>query len=355
VDAPLEEPAPAAVKTAVATEQGLRIFISHSSEDVTLADLLIRVLEAGVECPTGTIRCTSVHGYNLEGGDDAPDVLRENLRACPVVLGMITKASKASSYVLMELGAAWAFEKRAIPLIGPGAEFKDLPGPFKDLHALSMSDSANMFGLIKTIMKVTGLKDAQNSPKLAKAVDAFKAEAERLAALGVAAPRPFDLERKADRITASAFLKLLDSNWMVSWESQQSDNYAKRDDLNRFDRYLIETQKPERAFRDNVLATLHTAFVNAVKQFRSDVSYTMVLDGGEAGDMVSSVKKEGTGRWIDDYDKLYGVQTRRISDSTQAVWAAWGSYISSLSVTFPELMARKPKTKKRTKAKKASP
>jgi len=53
-----------------------RIFISHAAADAELAAALITLVEAGVETPTGTIRCTSVPGYNLEGGDDGPEVSR---------------------------------------------------------------------------------------------------------------------------------------------------------------------------------------------------------------------------------------------------------------------------------------
>jgi hypothetical protein len=158
------------------TPTGIRIFISHSSSDRGLAHKLIQLIEAGIECPDRSIRCTSVHGYKLEGGDDGPDVLRANLAECSVVLGVLTKASITSSYVLMELGAAWAFRKKAIPLIGPGAHFGDLPGPFKDIHALKMDDTADMAGLIETLEKHARLRPTSNKPKFQAALDAFNAE-----------------------------------------------------------------------------------------------------------------------------------------------------------------------------------
>ncbi len=139
-----------------------RIFISHSSADAEVARALINLIKAGLEVPTGAIRCTSVDGYKLEGGDDAPEVLRENLKGCNVVLGVLTKRSLSSSYVLMELGAAWAFRKRAIPLFGPGATFKDLPGPFKDIHGLKMDHAPDMASMIETIGKETGFAKVDN-------------------------------------------------------------------------------------------------------------------------------------------------------------------------------------------------
>ncbi|MDA4131884.1 MAG: toll/interleukin-1 receptor domain-containing protein [Thaumarchaeota archaeon] len=143
-----------------------QIFISHAGTDADLARALINLLEAGLEVPSVAIRCTSVDGYKLEGGDDAPEVLRDNLSSSAVVLGILTATSVRSSFVLMELGAAWAFKKRAIPLIGPGASFGDLPGPFKDIHALKMDHGPDMSGLIATVAKATGLAHTHNMSKI---------------------------------------------------------------------------------------------------------------------------------------------------------------------------------------------
>jgi hypothetical protein len=151
----------------------LRIFISHAGGDAKLAQALIDLIEAGLEVPTGSIRCTSVSGYKLEGGDDTPEVLRENLKVCPVVLRMLTKTSIASSYVLMELGAAWAFKKRAIPLLAADVGFDNL-GPFKDIHALKMDHDADMSGLVKTLGRETGLAETNNMPKIVTALKALR-------------------------------------------------------------------------------------------------------------------------------------------------------------------------------------
>lgn len=168
-----------------------RIFISHAGGDAKLAKALIDLIEAGLEVPNGTIRCTSVDGYKLEGGDDGPEVLRANLNDSAIVLGMLTKTSVSSSYVLMELGAAWAFKTRAIPLIGPGATFVDLPGPFKDIHALKMVHEADMSSLIATIARETGFAETKNMPKIVAALKAISEIIAGSGAPGVTPPLPF--------------------------------------------------------------------------------------------------------------------------------------------------------------------
>jgi hypothetical protein len=188
-----------------------KIFLSHASLDADLAKALIDLIEAGVEARTGHIRCTSVPGYKLDGGDRAPDVLRQNLEACGVVVGILTKKSVSSSYVLMELGAAWAFRKRAILLVGPGASFGDLPGPFRDVHALHMADESDMAGLNKTIAAATGLPETGNGAKVQVALKALSAlvSASSTPASEVSARAPFLEETRAP--TAKDLLTRRDS------------------------------------------------------------------------------------------------------------------------------------------------
>ena len=152
---------------------GIKIFISHAGSDAKLTEALIRLVEAGLEVPEGAIRCTSVPGYKLEGGDSSAEVLRNNLSECSVVLGLLTRSGLGSSYVLMELGAAWGFSKAAVPLLAPGVPFAELPGPFKDIHALKIDDASDMAGLHRTLAKRTGLPERNNPAKVQVALKAL--------------------------------------------------------------------------------------------------------------------------------------------------------------------------------------
>ena len=105
---------------------GIRIFISHSAKDVALATALVHCLEASLELPDGVLRCTSVHGYKLDPGDNADTSLRQSIEDCFVVVGLITPSSIQSGYVVMELGAAWGLRKKTYPVLGNGADFKSL-------------------------------------------------------------------------------------------------------------------------------------------------------------------------------------------------------------------------------------
>jgi hypothetical protein len=191
IDARLPIPvAPKQTRGAQMAPNGVRIFISHSSVDADLAKLLVLFLEAGITIPRGTIRCTSVDGYKLAGGDDGPEVLRADLEQCLVVLALITKRSLESSYVLMELGAAWALKKKAIPLWMPGLARPNL-GPFRDIHALHLDGRPEMMGLFETISKTTALEETHDVSKSTAALDDLARLVAVRGASEVAPPPPF--------------------------------------------------------------------------------------------------------------------------------------------------------------------
>jgi hypothetical protein len=169
-----------------------RIFISHSSVDAEVAKALISLIKAGLEVPSRTIRCTSVDGHKLDGGDVTAEALRADLVSSNVVLGVLTRASVSSSYVLMELGAAWALKKRAMLLIGPGATYADLPGPFKGaIHALKMDHTPDTQGMIETIARETGFAMTNNLAEIAAMSQTLKDVVVAAGAPGVAPAAPF--------------------------------------------------------------------------------------------------------------------------------------------------------------------
>jgi len=158
----------------------IQIFISHSRQDAQLAGKLIALLRAGIHIPDDAIRCTSVAGHQLEPGDAVAAELRRSLQECSVVIALLTHTSVASSYVLMELGTAWMLEKTACLLLAPGLGREDLPGPFKSIHAMHLSDSDGMPRLIRRVASSTGLTLRTNQPDMSDAQRNFEKYVKRL-------------------------------------------------------------------------------------------------------------------------------------------------------------------------------
>jgi lambda repressor-like predicted transcriptional regulator len=136
----------------------IKVFISHSSNDVPLATALINLIHKALIISASDIRCTSVPGYKLPGGARTDSQLREELLAAPVFIGLVTEASSSSAYVLIELGARWGANKELIPLMAPGISPEVLEGPISGINALSCSSAADLHSLIAQIAQVLGAK-----------------------------------------------------------------------------------------------------------------------------------------------------------------------------------------------------
>jgi hypothetical protein len=95
----------------------VRVFISHSSQDLKVAKALVEVLEVALSLESNDIRCTSVPGYKLNTGEHTSVQLQKEISGAEVIIGIVTTNSMQSSYVLFELGASWGLNKPTFPLL----------------------------------------------------------------------------------------------------------------------------------------------------------------------------------------------------------------------------------------------
>jgi hypothetical protein len=128
------------------------IFISHSSKDAPLAEALINLLNVAI--PQLVIRCTSVDGYRLPGGAPVEESLKTEVLTTKYFVGLITRQSMGSAYVLFELGARWVSGLPLTPLLAGGAGKETLQGPLIGVNALSCDNEAQLHQLIEEISLV---------------------------------------------------------------------------------------------------------------------------------------------------------------------------------------------------------
>jgi hypothetical protein len=86
--------------SAANTEQPYRIFVSHATADKWVAKVLCEKLEAA-----GAV--TFRDDRDIDGGDDIPDRLREEIEHSHELVVLLTPQSVARPWVLMEVGGAW--------------------------------------------------------------------------------------------------------------------------------------------------------------------------------------------------------------------------------------------------------
>ena len=140
------------------TKPNIKVFISHSSADLEIAKALIELLrDAMPALIPAAIRCTSVPGYKLQGGANTDNQLREEMRDAPIFLGVLTKQSLASTYVLFELGARWGAQSQFTPLLAAGLLTSDLKPPLAGLHAQSCESETDLHQMLYEIAELLKL------------------------------------------------------------------------------------------------------------------------------------------------------------------------------------------------------
>lgn len=135
-----------------------KLFISHRHKDEAIAAALVDVIRSAFFIDKTDIRCSSVRPYRLPVGERTPDRLRDELGRAEAVIGIVTPDTKESSYVLFELGGAWAQRILTCPVFARGGSTADLPDPIRDLNPLSLADARDCQQLLDNLEDATSLK-----------------------------------------------------------------------------------------------------------------------------------------------------------------------------------------------------
>ena len=136
----------------------LRVFISHSDDDVEIAKPLITLLRNALNLRSDDIRCSSVDGYRLPAGASTDDILRQEVHNSELLIGLITPSSINSVYVLFELGARWGAGKPMYPLLASGATWEHLEGPLSGINALNCSNASQVIQFAENAAEALGVK-----------------------------------------------------------------------------------------------------------------------------------------------------------------------------------------------------
>lgn len=136
----------------------ISVFISHSHDDGELVKLLITLLRSALNLPSQQIRATSIDGFRLPGGSNTTEQLRIEVQEAAVLIGLISKSSLKSAFVIFELGARWGSGKPMIPLLAPDVAPDSLADPLKGLNALKYDSPAQLHQLVEEMARHLGVE-----------------------------------------------------------------------------------------------------------------------------------------------------------------------------------------------------
>ena len=93
-----------------------KIFISYSTKNKEIVERFVEFLQLGMGVRGSDIFCTACP-ENLRTGNNFVEEIRQNLKECELVISVITEEYLASSFCMVEIGAAWGMEKPYVPLL----------------------------------------------------------------------------------------------------------------------------------------------------------------------------------------------------------------------------------------------
>ena len=129
-----------------------KIFISHSTLDEQIADTLVEFLLSSLDIKDTDIICTSVPGHTLPIGENIAGCLKHEITESSVVIPLLTHNSLNSSWVMFEIGAAWALGKKTYSIMGLNITDGHLQGPLKGRIGVQIND-ANASGRMRTLVE----------------------------------------------------------------------------------------------------------------------------------------------------------------------------------------------------------
>jgi len=113
--------------------QPVKVFISHSNVDMVFARHVRNLLVRRVNAQVFTTE-------DLSAGEKWEPKLRNELSSTDVVVTLLTPTSVDSSWVLHEIGAAWALEKPIIPVVTRRDVLNKMPVSLQGAHVIELTD-----------------------------------------------------------------------------------------------------------------------------------------------------------------------------------------------------------------------
>jgi hypothetical protein len=136
-----------------------KVFVSHSSQDKEVVDLFIdKILKLGLAFTSDDIAYTSRQDTGVKTGDDIKKFIKENISTCDFVFFMISGNYADSKICLNEMGAAWATERRVIPVVFPNIDFFSIGWLYNDHKGIKLDESSALDTIFEEINEKYGHK-----------------------------------------------------------------------------------------------------------------------------------------------------------------------------------------------------
>ena len=104
------------------------------------------------------ISCTTIPGHQLAGGSEPDKELSKYVLKVDLVIALLTPNFLKSTYVMFELGARWASEKKLKPLLACGTGYQDVDQPLAKYHMQKCSIRTDLYSFLHEIAEDLDLR-----------------------------------------------------------------------------------------------------------------------------------------------------------------------------------------------------
>lgn len=108
-------------------DQVSKVFISHASDDSSIVEEMIEILET-IGLDHTQIFCTSFDGYGIDLGENFLDAIKQELSSNSLVIFMLSDRFYKSPVCLCEMGASWVLAKQHFPVLIPPFDYSNIEG-----------------------------------------------------------------------------------------------------------------------------------------------------------------------------------------------------------------------------------
>lgn len=139
-----------------------KIFISHSSKDVSFVEHVIDLLEImGIK--SKSIFCTSFEGYGVALGESFLERIKKEINEDVIMIFILSNNYYESVFSICEMGAAWVKTDHHIPILIPPFNYEEMQGVIPSAHGMKINEPQKYNSLKKIIEDLFELEPIDSS------------------------------------------------------------------------------------------------------------------------------------------------------------------------------------------------
>ncbi|MBN1215213.1 MAG: TIR domain-containing protein [Candidatus Lokiarchaeota archaeon] len=139
------------------------IFISHSSNDKDIADLIVDLLVTGTNVSNKVFFCSSLEGLGIPKGKNFIDYIKEQIQEPKLVIMILSPNYFESGFCMCELGASWILSHSIYPILVPPLLYSDVKDVLLGIQIAEINNKSDLDDLRDEIINIFNIKDSSTA------------------------------------------------------------------------------------------------------------------------------------------------------------------------------------------------